>query len=108
MRPRSVINLNFLHSTGCNGNQFTPLGGSVAEGFDDIFRPELGRDYQELKIQEQIHRLPVGHFPSSVWVVCFDDLVDGCKAGDDVTVTGDYWEPYRFRLQSDLTLLVEP
>ena len=60
----------------------------MEEGFDDIMRPEFGKDYQELKIQEQIHRLPVGHFPSSIWVVCFDDLVDTCKAGDDVTVTG--------------------
>ena len=51
-------------------------------------RPEFGKDYQELKVQEQIHRLPVGHFPSSIWIVCFDDLVDICKAGDDVTITG--------------------
>ena len=83
------LHVSHVGPSGCNGFQFTPLGGSTEEGFDDIFRPELGKDFQELKIQEQIHRLPVGHFPSSVWVVCYDDLVDSCKAGDDVTVTGN-------------------
>jgi len=44
------------------------------------------RNYQELKIQEQVQRLAVGTIPRSMWVVLMDDLVDMCKAGDDVTV----------------------
>jgi len=44
------------------------------------------RNYQELKIQEQVQRLAVGTIPRSMWVVLMDDLVDSCKPGDDVTV----------------------
>lgn len=39
-------------------------------------------------MQEQIHMLPVGHVPRSMWVVLEDDMVDSCKPGDDVIVTG--------------------
>jgi len=45
------------------------------------------RDYQEVKIQEQVQKLEVGKIPRSVWAVLTDDLVDSCKPGDDVTVT---------------------
>jgi len=44
------------------------------------------RNYQEIKIQEQVQRLAVGTIPRSMWVVLMDDLVDTCKPGDDVTV----------------------
>ena len=43
-------------------------------------------NYQEIKIQEQVQRLAVGTIPRSMWVVLEDDLVDSCKAGDDVTI----------------------
>ena len=43
-------------------------------------------NYQEIKIQEQVQRLAVGTIPRSMWVVLQDDLVDSCKAGDDVTI----------------------
>ena len=32
--------------------------------------------------------LPVGSVPRSMWVVLEDDMVDSCKPGDDVIVTG--------------------
>jgi len=44
------------------------------------------RNYQEIKIQEQVQRLAVGTIPRSMWVVLMDDLVDTCKPGDDVTI----------------------
>lgn len=44
------------------------------------------RDYQEVKIQEQVQKLDVGKIPRSLWVVLENDLVDSCKAGDDVTI----------------------
>jgi len=39
-------------------------------------------------MQEQIHMLPVGSIPRSMWVVLEDDIVDSCKPGDDVIITG--------------------
>lgn len=46
-------------------------------------------DYQEIKIQEQMHVLGVGSIPRSIVVVLTEDLVDTVKPGDDVTVTGE-------------------
>ena len=46
------------------------------------------RDYQEIKLQEQVQRLSMGTIPRAMWIVLEDDLVDNCKAGDEVTVTG--------------------
>ncbi|KNC70939.1 hypothetical protein SARC_16530, partial [Sphaeroforma arctica JP610] len=42
----------------------------------------------EIKIQEQIHNLGMGVIPRSMHVTLEHDLVDRCKAGDDVTVVG--------------------
>ena len=52
--------------------------------------PELStqRDSQELRVQEHATRLAVGSIPRSILVVLEDDLVDSCKAGDDVKITG--------------------
>lgn len=44
------------------------------------------KDYQEIKMQEQVSKLAVGSIPTSMWVTLEDDLVDCCKPGDDVTV----------------------
>jgi DNA helicase MCM9 len=46
------------------------------------------RDYQEIKLQEQVQRLSIGTIPRAMWILLEDDLVDSCKAGDEVTVTG--------------------
>ena len=61
-----------------------------------ISEPTSCRDYQEIKIQEQVQKLAVGTIPRSMWVVLEDDLVDSCKAGDDVTICGVVmrrWKP---------------
>ena len=55
---------------------------SVVEG------SRVCRDYQEVKIQEQLSLLTVGSIPRSMLVVLEDDLVDRCKPGDDVVVVG--------------------
>lgn len=68
---------------GCGSSKFSCLSGS-----DSNRAPSSCRDYQELKIQEQVHKLTMGTIPRSMWVVLEDDLVDSCKAGDDITVTG--------------------
>lgn len=58
-------------------------GFSVSDG-----QPKKCRNYQEIKVQEQIHMLPVGSVPRAMWVVLEDDIVDSCKPGDDVIITG--------------------
>lgn len=52
-------------------------------------------DYQEVKIQEQVQKLAVGNIPRSMWVMLKDDLVDTCKAGDDVTICGTVMRRWR-------------
>jgi len=66
---------------GCNSLKFTQLD-------KNLHGPSKCKDYQELKIQEQVQKLDVGNIPRSMWVILEDDLVDQCKPGDDVTVTG--------------------
>ncbi|CAM9825847.1 unnamed protein product, partial [Ectocarpus fasciculatus] len=53
-------------------------------------------DYQEMKVQEQAQKLSVGSIPRSMVILLQDDLVDSCKAGDDVVVVGELlrrWMP---------------
>ncbi|XP_077157083.1 DNA helicase MCM9 isoform X2 [Paroedura picta] len=59
---------------GCNSSKFTCLSGTSCA-------PNSCRDYQEIKIQEQVQRLAVGSIPRSMMVVLEDDLVDSCKSG---------------------------
>lgn len=61
----------------CKSTSFQPV-----EKLIPVFR----RDYQEIKLQEPIHKLAVGTVPTSLWVTLEDDLVDKCKPGDDITV----------------------
>ncbi|XP_014326876.1 DNA helicase MCM9 isoform X1 [Xiphophorus maculatus] len=72
----------------CNSFKFSCLSGGS--------EPAACRDYQEIKIQEQVQRLSVGSIPRSLVVVLEDDLVDSCKSGDDITVYGVIylrWKP---------------
>eukprot|EP00762_Andalucia_godoyi_P001017 ANDGO_02030.mRNA.1 putative DNA helicase MCM9 len=47
----------------------------------------VGCDYQEIRVQDQVSQLTMGSIPRSITVVLLDDLVDVCKAGDDIVVT---------------------
>ncbi|KAK8125219.1 minichromosome maintenance protein 4 (cell division control protein 54) [Apiospora kogelbergensis] len=47
-------------------------------------------DKQIIKLQETPDSVPAGQTPHSVSVCIYDDLVDFCKAGDRVRVTGIY------------------
>ena len=49
--------------------------------------PQYCKDYQEIKIQEKADKLGMGKIPRSITVILEDDLVDTCKAGDDVMIT---------------------
>ncbi|KAE8748816.1 hypothetical protein FOCC_FOCC004410 [Frankliniella occidentalis] len=68
------------------------------------------KDYQELKIQEQVSKLHVGSMPRSMWVTLEDDLVDTCKPGDDVVVCGTVlrrWRPLTAGSRCDIDLVVQ-
>lgn len=58
------------------------------------------RDYQEIKIQEQMHVLGVGSIPRSISVILMEDLVDSLKPGDDVTISGEVSARHRTLLNN--------
>ncbi|XP_008005409.3 DNA helicase MCM9 isoform X2 [Chlorocebus sabaeus] len=71
-RPSSCPSLE-----SCDSSKFTCLSGLSSS-------PTRCRDYQEIKIQEQVQRLSVGSIPRSMKVILEDDLVDSCKSGRNV------------------------
>ncbi|XP_064411443.1 DNA helicase MCM9 [Latimeria chalumnae] len=88
---------------GCNSVKFTCLSGLSTA-------PASCRDYQEIKIQEQMQRLSVGSIPRSMLVVLEDDLVDSCKSGDDITVYGvvmQRWKPLSQDVRCDLEIVLK-
>ncbi|NXY82224.1 MCM9 helicase, partial [Alcedo cyanopectus] len=92
-----------LSEEGCNSTNFTCLSGTSSS-------PACCRDYQEIKIQEQVQRLSVGSIPRCMVVVLEDDLVDSCKSGDDITVYGvvmQRWKPFREDARCDLELVLK-
>ncbi|NWX17417.1 MCM9 helicase, partial [Aegotheles bennettii] len=92
-----------LNEQGCNSTKFTCLSGTTSS-------PACCRDYQEIKIQEQVQRLSVGSIPRCMVVVLEDDLVDSCKSGDDITVYGvvmQRWKPFHEGARCDLELVLK-
>lgn len=76
-----------------------------------VLLPEKTRraDYQEIKIQEQVQSLAVGSIPRSIVVILTEDLVDACKAGDDISVTGrvsQRWSRTAQGARCDLELVI--
>lgn len=66
-------------------------------------------DYQEVRIQEKVQSLSVGMIPRQIAVLFMDDLVDVCKAGDDVIVTGivmNRWKPCKQQSRCDVELCI--
>jgi DNA helicase MCM9 len=79
----------------CGSKRFIDLstGPAAAAASSPAIR---ARDYQEIRIQEQVNKLAIGTIPSSMTVILQDDLVDTCKAGDDVLLSGTVirrWKP---------------
>ncbi|NXW40133.1 MCM9 helicase, partial [Nyctiprogne leucopyga] len=92
-----------LNEEGCSSTKFTCLSGTTSS-------PACCRDYQEIKIQEQVQRLSVGSIPRCMVVVLEDDLVDSCKSGDDITVYGvvmQRWKPFHEGARCDLELVLK-
>ncbi|XP_046447049.1 DNA helicase MCM9-like [Daphnia pulex] len=91
--PNSVIN--------CKSTAYQPVEKST---------PTYRKDYQEIKLQEPVHKLAVGTVPTSLWVTLEDDLVDKCKPGDDIIVCGlvkRRWQPFVRDQRSVLELVLK-
>ncbi|GBG29487.1 DNA replication licensing factor, putative [Hondaea fermentalgiana] len=59
-----------------------------SSSYTELKERAICHDYQELKVQEQVQKLGMGSIPRSITVLALHDLVDKCKAGDDVVITG--------------------
>ncbi|EPY78494.1 Temporarily Assigned Gene name family member-like protein, partial [Camelus ferus] len=87
----------------CNSSKFTCLSGLSSSS-------TRCRDYQEIKIQEQVQRLSVGSIPRSMKVILEDDLVDSCKSGDDLTIYGvvmQRWKPFQQDVRCEVEIVLK-
>lgn len=88
-----------------------PSGGKCkCTSFDYVEGTRICCDYQELRIQEQMQSLSVGMIPRQILVILTNDIVDVCKAGDDITISGrliQRWMPLKegTRCEIELALL---
>ncbi|XP_051031469.1 DNA helicase MCM9 [Phodopus roborovskii] len=97
-RPSSCPSLE-----NCDSSKFTCLS-------DLSSSPARCRDYQEIKIQEQVQRLAVGSIPRSMKVILEDDLVDSCKSGDDITIYGvvmQRWRPFQRDVRCEVEIVLK-
>ncbi|XP_048209945.1 DNA helicase MCM9 isoform X2 [Perognathus longimembris pacificus] len=98
-RPSSCPSLE-----SCNSSKFTCMSGLSSSA------PARCRDYQEIKIQEQVQRLSVGSIPRSMKVILEDDLVDSCKSGDDITIFGvvmQRWKPFQQDVRCEVEIVLK-
>ena len=68
--------------------------------------PSTYYDYQEIKVQELTSVLSIGAVPRSILVILRHDLVDQCRAGDDVIITGVYCSRFKANPKSGHTRMV--
>ncbi|KAI9349188.1 MCM2/3/5 family-domain-containing protein [Obelidium mucronatum] len=66
----------------CDGKKFKEIVVDAGSN------PMECRDYQEIKVQEQVTKLALGTIPRSILILLEDDLADVCKPGDDVSIVG--------------------
>jgi DNA helicase MCM9 len=59
------------------------------------------KDYQEIKVQEQVHQLSIGTIPRSITILLEDDLVDQAKPGDDIKIVGVVLSRWKRAKQGD-------
>eukprot|EP00873_Tetraselmis_striata_P027898 jgi/Tetstr1/448162/TSEL_035453.t1 len=82
----------------CKGTTFQPVDGA-----------QVHSDYQEVRLQEGVQCLAMGSLPRSVPVILQDDLVDTCRPGDSVEVTGmvlNMWQPLIPGVRCEVELMV--
>lgn len=93
----------------CKSNMTPPCSSRSFVPYNTDTTNENCRDYQEIKIQEQVHHLGIGALPRAITVILLDDLVDSCKAGDDVSITGVVtrrWGQIHMDQKTDIELVI--
>jgi DNA helicase MCM9 len=101
--PRPVVCSGSVDGLACKGTKFIEIETASSTAAHAV----RCDDYQEIKIQELTSVLEVGAVPRSLLVLLRHDLVDVCKAGEDVIVTGVLgWRsrPFRTRCDGELFL----
>lgn len=66
-------------------------------------------DYQEIYVQEQIHKLGLGKIPRSIRCILTCDLSDSCQPGDDVIIIGIvryHWSNINIKKQDSKDLII--
>jgi DNA helicase MCM9 len=59
------------------------------------------KDYQEIRVQEQVSKLQIGNVPRSITVILEDDLIDSCKPGDNVLINATVFQRWKRLREND-------
>ncbi|CAH8476451.1 unnamed protein product [Schistosoma haematobium] len=62
--------------------------------FELCMEQTVYRNYQRITLQESPGKVPAGRLPRSKDAILLDDLVDSCKPGDEIELTGVYTHSY--------------
>lgn len=92
--PKPVSCIALVDDRRCGGVKFDEVREGEAST-SAALRAATREDYQEIRIQEMTSQLGVGALPRSLTIVLRHDLVDVCKAGDEVIIVG--WMLCRWR-----------
>ncbi|GIQ89392.1 mini-chromosome maintenance protein, partial [Kipferlia bialata] len=57
-------------------------------GFEELSSQTIFRDFQRVQLQEPPSQVPPGRLPATLAVVMRDDLIDLCRPGEEVELTG--------------------
>ncbi|KAJ8301240.1 hypothetical protein KUTeg_020227 [Tegillarca granosa] len=62
--------------------------------FEINMEQTIYKNYQRITVQESPGKVPAGRLPRSKDAILLDDLVDTCKPGDEIELTGVYHNNY--------------
>ena len=94
--PKPVTCHGIVDEVPCKNLKFTEIISAASS---------LHVDYQEIKIQELTSVLEIGAVPRSILILLRHELVDTCRAGDDVIITGILGCRLKPSLKSDASRL---
>ncbi|XP_063901514.1 DNA helicase MCM9-like [Zophobas morio] len=109
------VNISYEQNNIIPKPKFCPQENCTGVRFLDMVEansgiPEYCCDYQTIKVQEQTQNLDFGCVPHTISVVLEEDLVDSCKAGDDVLITGillQRWDSLRINERCAIELFIK-